>query len=107
MQVERRLPESKAMWKTSVLVLAAGVLLGAESHQGQKPEKGKKLWAAISVSTPVRVWLVYSVDKFVIHFALVNDGDKVVDPEVESSKLLRGCAKCLVSVVQLHGSQTV
>src|SRR4051794_40971856 len=74
-----------AMRMTIMSVLVAGVLLGAESHQSQKPSQGKKLWAAISESTPVRVWLVYSVDVFMIHFALANDGDKTVNPDVEAS----------------------
>ncbi|HJZ54035.1 MAG TPA: RNA polymerase sigma factor [Gemmataceae bacterium] len=52
-------------------------------------EKGPKLWAAISINQPV-----FLQDEetgpglFQIQFTVVNDGDAVIDPEIESSQLI-------------------
>jgi hypothetical protein len=49
-----------------------------------KPEK--KLWVAMSVNHPV---FVLGVDKqLVIQFVVVNDGDMIINPELESTTLL-------------------
>lgn len=48
-----------------------------------------KLWAGISVSQPVFVSKNDTVAGiFQINFTIVNDGDKTIDPEINSSKLL-------------------
>ena len=65
-----------------------GLLPGAAGPQEQIAKQEKKLWAAISASTPIRDWPALSVDVFMVQFGLVNDGDKTVDPEIESSQLL-------------------
>src|SRR5262245_6542603 len=58
-------------------VTAAGMLSVAEMAQPEAAKEGAKLWAAISVSHPVYV-PGEGGDPFVMHFALINDGDKVV-----------------------------
>ena len=75
--------------RCAIIFLAAnGMLSGAAGPQEPKDKQEKKLWAAISTSTPIRDWPGFSVDKFTVHFGLVNDGDKTIDPEIESSQLL-------------------
>lgn len=69
-----------------VLVLAL-VTVGVSLAAGVA-RVGQSLWAAISVSHPVFDADVISEDPFLIHLALVNDGDKIIDPELESSQLL-------------------
>jgi len=76
------------MRQTIILLAAFGLLCGAAGRQEEKAKQEKKLWAAISTSTPIRDWPAFSVDVFTVHFALVNDGDKTVDPKIESSQLL-------------------
>jgi hypothetical protein len=73
----------------AILFLAAfGMLFGAASPQEQKAQEGKRLWAAISTSTPIRDWPAFSKDVFMVRFGVVNDGDKTVDPEIGASHLL-------------------
>jgi hypothetical protein len=63
-------------------VLSIGLL----SPMDQPSEVHAKLWAAISVSKPI--FEQGEVTKALqIHFALVNEGKKVVDPEIRSSHL--------------------
>ncbi len=52
-------------------------------------EKGPKLWAAISINQPV--FLQHEETGpglFQMQFSVANDGDAVIDPEIESSQLI-------------------
>lgn len=71
-----------------IFLTAFGLLAVAAGPPEQKAKPDKKLWAAISTSTPIRDWPAFSVDVFMVNFGLVNDGDKTVDPEIDSSQLL-------------------
>ena len=52
-------------------------------------EKGPKLWAAISINQPVFLQHEETAPGlFQIQFTVANDGDAVVDPEIESSQLI-------------------
>jgi hypothetical protein len=64
------------------------MLLAADAPKQGATGQQKKLWAAISVSRSVRDLDVETQDPFVLHFGIVNDGDKTVDPELNSSQLL-------------------
>jgi hypothetical protein len=61
-------------------------------YSAPPPEANKtktKLWAGISVSQPVFVGKNDTVPGiFQINFTMINDGDKTIDPEISSSKLL-------------------
>jgi hypothetical protein len=61
--------------------------LGASALGSARPEKSKvKIWCGISVSEPV---LVLGRDKqLCLHLGLVNDGDRVVDPQLGATELL-------------------
>jgi len=67
------------------LLAASLVLTGAAPKKEVKAKK--KLWVAISINRPVFVSKKKN-ESFVIAFGIVNEGDKTVDPEVNSSKLL-------------------
>ncbi len=72
-------------------LLAGALLASAEPQEREKaPEATKKLWAAISVSHPVYVPREQGElgDPFMIRFGLVNDGNQVVDPDLDASQLL-------------------
>lgn len=51
----------------------------------QEPSR-LNLWAAVAINDPL--FQEGRTEKLMIYFALVNDGDSVVDPEIESSKLI-------------------
>jgi hypothetical protein len=76
------------MRTTAFLVVAVGLLLAADAPKKETDKADGKLWAAISVNMPVRTWPTFTTDRFMLYFGLVNDGDKTVDPELESSQLL-------------------
>jgi hypothetical protein len=76
------------MRKYILAVLATGALLAADAPKREAAKGEKKLWAAISVSDPVRDLDVQTQDRFMLHFGIVNDGDKTVNPEMNSSQLL-------------------
>src|SRR5262245_4179514 len=67
------------------LGIAVALAAGPRQEGAAKPDK--KLWATISVNKPVLDWDVFTVDPFMVYFALVNDGEKAVNPEVEASQL--------------------
>jgi hypothetical protein len=68
--------------------LGVALSLTADGTEKEAAKMEKKLWAAISVNKPVLDREVFSIDPFMVFFGLVNDGDKAVNPEVESSQLL-------------------
>jgi hypothetical protein len=75
--------------RVRILVLLAVSLLFAADRppKEEKPKPATKLWAGVSVKH-----LVYrpgaQQGPFIINFAVVNDSDKAIDPELESSQLL-------------------
>lgn len=70
-------------------IVAVGLaFLAADPKQEGPATADRKLWAAISVTAPVLDWDVSTGRPFMVCFALVNDGEKAVDPEVEASQLL-------------------
>ena len=67
-------------------VVGIGLLLLMDTPAKKSPDSEAKLWAATSVSKPI--FQEGEVTKTLqIHFALVNEGKKVVDPEIRSSHL--------------------
>jgi hypothetical protein len=72
------------------LLALASLLIAADAPEGPKPRPRKGLWAAISVNHPVRIPKEPGelADDFMLMFGLVNDGDKAVDPQILSSRLL-------------------
>ena len=75
------------MRRYTALLLALPLVAFAGTAKQEAGKPAPKLWAAISVSHPVFDKGVTG-DPFMIHFALVNDGDKTINPDVESSRLL-------------------
>jgi hypothetical protein len=76
------------MRTVALAVVMVGVSLAAGEPEKGAARGGKPLWAAISVSHPVFDAELWSQDPFLLHLALVNDGDKTIDPELRSSRLL-------------------
>lgn len=73
-----------------VALIIAGSITGGVQKTEEKPPKSKTLWAAISTHGPV-YQLPFSSggdNQFILHFGVVNDGDKTVNPDTESSQLL-------------------
>ena len=74
------------MYRKPILIialLASGLALfsWASAHQDSH-----KLWAALSVSRPL--FHAGATKELLIHFTLVNDGSKLIDPKIESSKII-------------------
>ena len=69
------------------ILFAVCCLLAADAPRKEPAKVEKKLWAAISVNRPV--WVPgRRTEPLMLYFGLVNDGDKVVDPEISSTQLL-------------------
>src|SRR5262245_21804402 len=77
-----------AMRAVALAVVMVGVSLAAGEPEKRAAPGAKLLWAAISVSHPVFDPEVRSQDPFLLHLALVNDVDKTIDPELDSSQLI-------------------
>jgi hypothetical protein len=94
------------MRSATLILVAALVAVAAGAQEAPKPKEapqaalGTKLWAAVSVSDTIinwgdRAWVPgLRPLPFMINFYLVNDGDKVVDPKVESSQLFINGKEC-------------
>lgn len=76
------------MRAVALAVVTIGVSLAAGEPEQRAARGGKRLWAAISVSHPVFDAEVASEDPFLLHLALVNDGEKTIDPELAASQLI-------------------
>src|SRR5205823_12531714 len=57
-----------------------------DTQRKELPKVQTKLWAAISVNQPV-VLAKGTMTELFVSIAIVNDGDKTVDPEIGSSHL--------------------
>lgn len=66
------------------MILVAVCTLGQNDASGQANPQ-IKLWAAIGVPKPV--FQLAEAEKMTLSFVVVNDGQAVVDPDVESSHL--------------------
>ena len=93
------------MRSVPLILVAALIAVTAGAQEAPKPKeapkavKGTKLWAAVSVSDTILNWddLAWKTElrpPFMIHFYLVNDGDKVVDPKLTSSRLFINGKEC-------------
>ena len=74
------------MYRKSLFIIAlfaSGLLLFNWARANQERPL---LWAALSVSRPV--FRAGSTKELLIHFTLVNDGVKPIDPKIESSKII-------------------
>jgi hypothetical protein len=69
-----------------VVVIAGFALAQDHASQGQKPKPTAKLWAAITVPQPI-FEEGDDVEHLQINFGVVNDGQSMVNPNVESSHL--------------------
>lgn len=85
--------------------VAALIAVTAGAQEAPKPRevpnavKEAKLWAAVSVSDTILNWGDTSWEvglrpPFMIHFYLVNDGEKLIDPRVEASQLFINGKEC-------------
>lgn len=74
---------------TVALLIAASITGGTQKKEEKQPER-KTLWAAICTHRPVYrlPFATRGEDQFILHFDVVNDGDKTVNPDTESSQLL-------------------
>jgi hypothetical protein len=59
-------------------------LIGAVSTLGQTPMK-EKLWTAVTV--PEALITTGQTDRLMLNFAMVNDGEKSIDPKVSTWRL--------------------
>jgi hypothetical protein len=75
------------MRKYSLLLLVIPVLISADTPKKEAGKSASKLWAAISVNHPI---LDHGLrgDPFMIHFGLLNDSNKTIKPDLDSSQLL-------------------
>ena len=69
-----------------VIDTTSGFAQGQQKGQGQKTKPTSKLWAAITVPQPIYLE-GYETKHLEIYFAVYNDGDLAVGPQVESSHL--------------------
>jgi len=69
-----------------VIDTTSGFAQGQQKGQGQTARPNSRLWAGISVPQPIYVE-GYETENLQIHFAVYNDGDLAVGPQVESSHL--------------------
>jgi hypothetical protein len=82
--------------------LVIGPSCRQETPKQQEPprgEKGVKLWAAVGVSDLILNWNSLDWDlrtrgPFTINFNVMNDGEKVVDPKLKSSRLFINGKEC-------------
>lgn len=77
----------------TLAILAASVAFATDASEDSAKKrdataKQTKVWAAITVSTPVRDLDVAGEERFDVSFGLVNDTDKALDPGIESSRFL-------------------
>lgn len=73
------------MYRKTLLVVVVA-LAWQLSNQVNAQQQSTNLWAAISVSDPLfqESW----TKDLMIHFTLVNDGSEIIDPKIESSKII-------------------
>ena len=71
------------------VAVVGSLALAADGPQSEATTARVKLWAGLSVTSPtVGADDVQDARSFMVFFSLVNDGDKAVNPEIDSSQLL-------------------
>jgi hypothetical protein len=71
------------------VAVLGSLLLAADGPQKGAPAPKAKLWAGLSVTSPtIGADDVQDGMFFMVSFALVNDGDRAVNPEIDSSQFL-------------------
>jgi hypothetical protein len=71
------------------LLALVGVTFAQDSSPEEPPVPKTKLWAGLGVNSPViGADDVTDPQFFSVTFTLVNDGEKAIDPQVDSSRLL-------------------
>ncbi|HEU0143483.1 MAG TPA: hypothetical protein VFQ47_01740 [Nitrososphaera sp.] len=72
--------------KILLVAMVAFALAWQFPNQANAQQQSLNLWAAISVSDPLfrESW----TKDLTIHFTLVNDGNEIIDPKIESSKII-------------------
>lgn len=83
----------------ALIAVTAGAQEAPKRREAPKAAKEVRLWAAVSVSDTILNWddLTWEVGlrpPFMIRFYLVNDGDKAIDPKIESSTLFINGKEC-------------
>jgi hypothetical protein len=73
-----------------VALLAAGSISSSWQKKDDLPKATNKLWASICTNRPVYrlPFATSGEEQFMLNFGVVNDGDKTVDCEPDSFKLL-------------------
>src|SRR5688572_8906238 len=79
-----RLKES--MYRKSILLITLFVSVILLVSWARANQEKPKLWASLSVSRPL--FHVGWTKELLVHFTLVNDGSKTLDPRIESSKII-------------------
>jgi hypothetical protein len=70
----------------ALILIASAFAAGAAEPPKKGAAKGeRKLWAAISINQPI--FEQGQLDKLQLYVGVVNDGDRPVDPKLESSQL--------------------
>lgn len=74
------------MYRKSVLIITFFVSVLLLVSWSSANQEHPKLWASLSISRPLfhAGW----TKELLIHFTLVNDGSKSIDPKIESSKII-------------------
>jgi hypothetical protein len=71
------------------VTMLGSLALAADGPQKEAAAPKAKLWAGLSVTSPtIGADDVHDGRFFMVSFALVNDGDKAVNPEIDSSQFM-------------------
>lgn len=71
------------------LLALASLTVAADPPKKEAPVPAVKLWAGLGVTTPaIEAEDVTDPPFFSVSFALMNDGDRTIDPEIMASKFL-------------------
>ena len=71
------------------VAILGSLALAGDGLQKGAPTPKAKLWAGLSVTSPtIGADDVQDGQFFMVSFALVNDGDKTVNPEIDSSQFV-------------------
>lgn len=71
------------------IALLAILVFPAEGSKTETPAPKAKLWAGLTVTSPATAAdAVAEAKSFMVSFALVNDGEDKIDPEIAASRFL-------------------
>ena len=74
------------MNRKSVIIIILLITVVSPINGLRDKQEHPNLWAALSVSRPL--FHAGSTKELFIHFTLVNDGSKTINPKIESSKII-------------------